>query len=195
MKSEFHIKLVNKAECSEILTKYHYLKDISKGFKSGFNFGLFYNNQCVGCLIFTGFPVPELSKGMLGLDRKDQEGLFELSRLCILPATQQSEHNIASWFVSRCLKELRKLTKVRVVLSYADASFHEGIVYRACNFDYYGLSDAKKDFWIEQPDGSYIKHSRGKVKGIKGEWRDRSRKHRFVIVYDKKLNVLWNKCV
>jgi hypothetical protein len=130
---------------------------------------------------------------MLGLNRDDQEGLFELSRLCLTPEIQQQEHNLASWFVAKSLGMLKKETKVRVVLSYADADFHSGTVYRASNFSYYGLTTAKKDFWVKQSDGSYLKHSRGKVKGIAGEWRKRSQKHRFVLVFDKQLKILWEK--
>ena len=192
-KADFNIQKVSKVQCADILFKYHYLKDISKGFKSGFNYGIFKKEQCVGVIIYTGFPVPELSKGMLGLARDDQNGLFELSRLCLTPEIQRKEHNLASWFVAKSLQLLRKETKVRIVLSYADADFHSGIVYKASNFNYYGLTDIKKDFWIKQFDGTYIKHSRGKIKGFDGEWRERSRKHRFVLVFDKKLKVLWKK--
>jgi|TARA_Y100000310_G_scaffold335469_1_gene417624 hypothetical protein len=192
-KTDYKIKEVSKKQAGTILLKYHYLKDISKGFKSGYNYGIFKDNILLGVIIFTGFPVPELSKGMLGLERNQQEGLFELSRLCLEPEIQKEEHNLASWFVSRAIRQLRKGTQVKVILSYADADFHNGTVYKACNFDYYGLSAPKKDFWIEQPDGTYKKHSRGKTKGVKGEWRPRSRKHRYLIVFDKKLNVRWEK--
>jgi len=190
-KTEFYIEPIGKKQAAEILLKYHYLKDISKGFKSGYNYGLFRAGELLGTIIFTGFPVPELAKGMLGLERDQQEGLFELSRLCIHPDIQKTEHNITSWFVSRCVRALRKQTKVRVILSYADSDFHEGTIYKACNFTYYGLSDAKKDFWIKQPDGNYIKHSRGKIKGLEGEWRTRTQKHRYLLVFDKSLQVRW----
>jgi hypothetical protein len=193
MKIDYSIQEIDKKACADILLKYHYLKDISKGFKSGFNFGLFKKDECVGVCIFTGFPVPELSKGMLGLEREDQEGLFELSRLCVIPKIQTTEHNITSWFISRAIKLLCRTTKVRVILSYADTDFHSGIIYRACNFSYYGTTDQKKDFWIKKENGSFIKHSRGKVKGLEGEWRDRTVKHRFVYQVDKTLTVLWDK--
>jgi hypothetical protein len=55
------------------------------------------------------------------------------------------------------------------------------------------LTAIKKDFWILQEDGTYIKHQRGKIKGLKGEYRPRTRKHRYLIVYDKNLKCLWNK--
>ena len=192
-KSEYRIGIINKSECSEILLKWHYLKDVSKGFKSGVNYGLFKGESIVGVCIFTGFPVPELVKGMYGLDRNDQKGFYELSRLCLDPIVQNSEHNLASWFVSKSIKKLRSEHKVRSILSYADDDYHKGVVYRACNFIYYGLTAKKKDFWVLQDDGSYRKHSRGKTKGVNGEWRDRSRKHRFVMCFDKSLNMKWQQ--
>ena len=192
-KNDFTISIISKEEAGSILLKFHYLKDISKGFKSGVNYGLFKDGKLVGVCIYTGFPVPELVKGMFDLDRKDQEGFYELSRLCLEPITQKQEHNIASWFVSKTIKLLRKSFCVRAILSYADNDFHSGTVYKACNFGYYGLTTKKKDFWILQDDGSFKKHSRGKTKGIAGEWRNRSQKHRYVLIYDKSLNMKWVK--
>jgi hypothetical protein len=192
MKSDFKIEIISKAESATILLKFHYLKDISKGFKSGVNYGLFNKGALVGVCIYTGFPVPELVKGMFGLDRNDQKGFYELSRLCLEPEIQKTEHNLASWFVSKTVKLLKSQFNVRAILSYADNDHHSGTVYKACNFTYYGLTTPKKDFWILQNDGSHLKHSRGKTKGIAGEWRPRSMKHRFLIINDKKLKCLWS---
>lgn len=196
MKSDYTIDRVSKSEAAELLLRFHYLKDISKGFKSGYNYGLYKKNDfsplniggIQGVCIFTGLPVPEIAKGAFGLDRNEQHGLFELSRLCIHPDTQQGEYNITSWFVSKAIKRLRKETEVKAIISYADSDYHHGTIYRACNFRYCGLSEPKKDFYFA--DGT--KHSRGSVKGCDGEWKDRSRKHRYVMVFDKKLKLLWN---
>ena len=197
MKSDFYIDRVNKEEIKDLLYTYHYLKDESKDFKSGFNYGLYRNSftdilrigNCLGTCIFTGLPVPEIAVGAFGLQRDQQEGLFELSRLCIHPDVQKEEYNITSWFLSRCIKRFRKDIKVRAILSYADSSKHSGVIYKACNFDYYGLTAPKKDFYYS--DGT--KHSRGSIKGEQGEWKKRTRKHRFLQVYDKELSVLWEK--
>ena len=116
-KNFLEIKRIDKNEAARILTPYHYLSNISKGFKSGFNYGLFFDDEIIGVAIFTGLPVPELVKGMLGLERNEQEGLFELSRLCLEPNIQKKEHNLASWFLSRCIKRLRRETNVRLILS------------------------------------------------------------------------------
>ena len=195
MKSDYYIDRITKKQTEELLLTYHYLKDFSKGYKSGYNYGLFRKNEFsplniggpVGVCIFTGLPVPEIAKGAFGLERNQQQGLFELSRLCIHPDTQSEEHNITSWFVSRAIRHLRKDTEVKAIISYADSDFHTGTIYRACNFKYCGLSDQKKDFYYA--DGT--KHSRGKIKGAAGEWKERSRKHRYVMVFDKNLELLW----
>lgn len=196
MKSDYTIDRVTKSEAAELLLRFHYLKDISKSFKSGYNYGLYKKNDfsplniggIQGVCIFTGLPVPEIAKGAFGLERHEQQGLFELSRLCIHPDTQKREYNITSWFVSKAIKNLRRETEVKAIISYADSDHHSGTIYRACNFKYCGLSDAKKDFYYA--DGT--KHSRGKIKGADGKWRDRSRKHRYVMVFDKKLKLLWD---
>jgi hypothetical protein len=191
MKSDFYIDRVGKEEIKELLYTHHYLKDESKDFKSGFNYGLYKHSftdvlrigSCLGACIFTGLPVPEIAVGAFGLERNQQEGIYELSRLCIHPDLQKEEYNITSWFVSRCIKRFRKDAAVRAILSYADSNHHSGTIYRACNFKYYGLTDPKKDFYYA--DGT--KHSRGSIRGIDGEWRDRSRKHRYLMVFEKQL--------
>ena len=191
MKSDFYIDKVSKEEIKHLLYTHHYLKDESKDFKSGFNYGLYRKSftdvlrlgDCLGACIFTGLPVPEIAVGAFGLERHQQEGIYELSRLCIHPDIQKEEYNITSWFVSRCIKRFRKDATVRAILSYADSNHHVGTIYRACNFQYYGLTDPKKDFYYA--DGT--KHSRGSISGIDGEWRDRSRKHRYLMVFQKEL--------
>lgn len=191
MKDDYFIDKVSKEEIKNLLYNYHYLKDESKDFKSGYNYGLFKSSvsdilhigDCLAACVFTKIPVPEIAVGAFGLQRHEQDGLYELSRLCVHPDLQKTEYNITSWFVSRCIKRFRKDARVRCILSYADANHHSGIIYRACNFTYYGLTDPKKDFYYA--DGT--KHSRGSVKGIDGEWRNRSRKHRYLMVFEKEL--------
>jgi hypothetical protein len=191
MKSDFYIDKVGKEEIKNLLYNYHYLKDESKDFKSGYNYSLYRKSftdilrigDSLGACIFTGLPVPEIAVGAFGLERNQQEGIYELSRLCIHPDIQKEEYNITSWFVSRCIRRFKKDARVRAILSYADSNHHSGTIYRACNFQYYGLTDPKKDFYYA--DGT--KHSRGSVRGQKGEWRERSRKHRYLMIFDKEL--------
>ena len=82
MKSDFYIDRVGKEEIKELLYTHHYLKDESKDFKSGFNYGLFKRSEwecplrignCLGACIFTGLPVPEIAVGAFGLERNQQK--------------------------------------------------------------------------------------------------------------------------
>lgn len=186
---DYFIKLIKKDEAKLLLDKFHYLSKQGCGFRSGFNYGLFIGDKLIGVAIFHTLSVPETAKGCFGLNRNEQEGIYELGRLALDP--NEYEKNLTSWFLSRAIKMLRKETKVRAILSYADSEFHNGYIYQATNFKYYGLTAPKKDFWILQEDGSYKKHQRGKVKGLEGEWRERSRKHRYLLIYDKDLKCKW----
>lgn len=186
---DYFIKLIKKDEAKLLLDKFHYLSKQGCGFRSGFNYGLFIGDKLIGVAIFHTLSVPETAKGCFGLNRNEQEGIYELGRLALDP--NEYEKNLTSWFLSRAIKMLRKETKVRAILSYADSGFHNGYIYQATNFKYYGLTAPKKDFWILQEDGSYKKHQRGKVKGLEGEWRERSRKHRYLLIYDKDLKCKW----
>jgi hypothetical protein len=193
-KDQFEIKLVEKKDCKDILEKYHYLSKIQRGFKSGYNYGLWKDGKVVGVCIYTGLPVKELLKGMLGKDfNSSQDGYFELSRLVLDPEVQATEHNLASWFVARTIRDIKKQTEVKAILSYADSGYHAGKVYQALGFKYYGLTDKKKDFFYLLEDGTYLKHSRGPTKGYEGEWRERTRKHRYLRVFDKNVSIKWEE--
>lgn len=191
MKSDYAIGKIDKANAAAILDRFHYLKDHQRGFRTGYNYGCFCNGELVGVLIFANICGKNVSNNMLGFTHDQEDGLFELSRLCIHPDYQAREHNLASWFVSRCIKLLRKETYVRLILSYADADYHNGTVYAACNFTYYGLTKPKTDFYEKMPDGSFFKLNRISSKGKVGEWRPRPRKHRFVMCFDKSLTIKW----
>ena len=182
------IRRVLKEEVATLIP-YHYLVDQSKGFRSGFNYGVGSDNELQAVCIFHNPSVPEVVQGCFGLDRAEQNGIFELGRLIKNPSTNKDF--ILSKFVATAMKQLRQDTEVKAILSYAGSRYHSGYIYQALNFKYYGLTTQKSDFWFECEDGNYIKHTRGPVKDAKGEWRLRPRKHRYLLVYDKELKVRW----
>ena len=151
---------------------------------------------------------PELFKGIWGVKdfrNYNQEGFFELSRLCLNPDYQGENKNTASWFVSKCIKKLKKelgqkKKRVKAILSYADSNYHNGTVYAAIGFKYYGLSAPKYNIWIPNEKGKRMdvperqeKYWTQKSRGWR-EWLDkggvkiaRGQKHRFLITFDNKL--------
>lgn len=184
--SNYKIKRVSKAECEQILSKNHYLSKQGFSFRCGRNYGLFLEDKLIGVAIFHTVSAWETVKGAFGLEDKEQKGFWELGRLAIDGG--YAVKNLNSWFVARCIKLLRAEENVRALISYADTEYHEGYIYQALNFTYYGLTAPKKDFWVKQDDGTYKKQSRGVTKGVDGEWRPRSRKH-----FDLSLTVKWTQ--
>ncbi len=192
LKKRFYIKRISRRSAKSLLDVYHYLHE-SGGFRSGINYGLFEvgSNLLIGVCVFHTVSAKGIAKGCFGVNAYKLDGFMELGRLCINP--HKFEKNITSFFLSNSVYLLRKAVKVTALLTYADSDFHNGYVYQACNFKYYGLTAPKKDFFILQSDGSYKKLQRGKCRGLVGEWRDKSQKHRYLIVYDKSLQTLWTE--
>ena len=189
--SNYYIKQIDKTTCGDFLLKHHYLSKQGFSFRSGYNFGLYFRDKLIGVVVFHTVSAWETVKGCFKLPDRQQAGFWELGRLAM--DGEHAAKNCTSWFVARCIKLLRKATTVRALLSYADSLYHHGYIYQATNFGYYGLTAEKSDFWVKQADGSFKKQSRGKTKGVDGEWRKRSRKHRYLIVYDDSLTVYWKK--
>lgn len=185
------VERIEKKICDEMIKKYHYLGKQGFSFRSGYNYGLFCNGLLIGVAVFHSVSAPETVQGCFGLARNEQDGIWELGRLVIHP--NYNGKNYTSWFLARAIRQLRKSTNVRALISYADTAYHCGYIYQATNFKYYGMTSKKKDFWQRKSDGTYVKQSRGKTVGVEGEWRDRTRKHRYMLIFDKKLETKWKE--
>lgn len=173
---------------------HHYLAQQGNGFLGKVQYGLFTKDKrIVGVLVFAGISVIETLIGAFeGFERfSEQGGFWELTRLAM--DDELKERNLTSFFVSHAIKNLRKTQYVRAIISYADSRYHHGYIYQATNFKYYGLTAAKTDFFEQLEDGTTRQVWRGCVKDLKGEWRERSRKHRYMLVYDKTLKVKWQE--
>lgn len=191
-KENYSIKEITRAECTAFLNLHHYLSQQGNGYRSGFIYGLIdETGKIVGVAVFHTVSAGETVMGCFGLAKNDQRGIWELGRF----ALDDNHHgsNMASWFLARCIRQLRKDTYVRALISYADAQYHTGTLYAAVNFKYYGLTSPRRDFYIKQADGTFKKQSRGKTKGVDGEWRPRTRKHRYLMIFDRKLHTHWKE--
>ena len=192
LKNKYFIDKISRDSAKKLLDQYHYLHQ-EGNFRSGINFGLFEieSRLLIGVCVFHTNSAKEIVKGCFNINAYKLDGFYELGRLCMNP--HKHEKNLTSFFLSNSIKLLRKIKKVVSLLTYADSNYHNGYIYQACNFEYYGLTDQKKDFFVIQKDGSYKKLQRGKCRNLIGEWRDKSRKHRYLIIYDDKLKTIWKK--
>lgn len=143
---EFGDVEIKKAAASDyrlLLSKYHYLPNAGKG---GIAYGAYLGDELIAVCVFS-----LLVRQNLPWDNRSTR---ELSRLCIHPRYQRV--NFASWFVSRCIRELD--SRFGTVISYCDTTFnHDGAVYKACNFKLDGV--VKPDYWYVSEDG-WIMHKR-----------------------------------
>lgn len=192
--SRYEIHHISHQLTDDFLKRHHYLAQQGNGFLAREQYGLFSkDNQFVGVIVFAGLSVVETIIGAFdGFDRhSSQEGFWELTRLSM--DDEIKEPNLTSWFVSHAIKLLRSERYVRAIISYADSKYHHGYIYQATNFKYYGLAPQKSDFFEKLLGGGTAQVWRGSVKGLEGEWIPRSRKHRYMLLYDKTLKVKWQE--
>ena len=73
---------------------------------------------------------------------ENEEDLIELRRLCCIDDTPK---NTESYFIGSTLRWLKKNTKIKRVISYADTTYsHEGTIYKASNFKHVGMTSKGK---------------------------------------------------
>lgn len=180
----FEIREITKPTSYEFIRKYHYLGDAK--FFCVQAFGLFHRstNTLVGCATYS-LPQGNVAlKGWFGLDNSTKD-IYELSRLCLLP--QLNGSNATSYLLGGSIKQLKKQGVVRAVITLADSNRHVGSIYQVCNFKYYGLTNAKSDFY--RYDGKV--NPRGATKDVRGVWIPRTQKHRYCYTLDPTLTVLY----
>ncbi len=177
---------IKPKETYEWLLKIHYAHRIPP---ISYAFGLYENNEMLGCVTYGCPASPSLCEGIAGKHNKSI--VLELSRLVF----KRPVKNAPSFLVSQSLKMLPKPT---IVVSFADTGQgHVGYVYQATNFIYTGLS-AKHTDWkvngMEHLHGKTMtnmaKNSTGggKADYMREKYKDdfyleeRSRKHRYIYI-------------
>jgi len=178
--SDVEIKKCESKDYKLLLSKYHYLPNAGKG---GVAFGAYLGDELIAVCVFS-----PLGRQNMPWDKKTTR---ELSRLCIHPRYQKK--NFASWFVSRCIKNLDP--KFKTVISYCDTTFnHDGATYKACNFKLDG--EVKPDYWYVSKDG-WVMHKRtlyGHAKKMGMKEKDYAEANGYTKTYGKKkLRFVFNR--
>lgn len=176
------IEPISYNQAYELVNAFHYLG--KKRFIGQYAFGIIEDLQVVGAVVYSPLSVPNSATSAFGLPRGNYPEFLEMSRLVLEPRLNGT--NAGSRLIGHSLRMLKK-RGIKAVISYADSSRHIGAVYQAANFGYYGLTPQKNDFYFA--DGTKL--SRGKSKGFEGKWVPRSRKHRYLYLIDKTVQVAW----
>lgn len=156
---DYTVRLVDRSVVKEFIEQWHYSKSIN-GVKSTYCFGLFDNDRLIGAMLFGDVGMANAWKKYA----KNREDILELRRLCCIDNTPK---NTESYFIGKCLKYLKKSTPIRYVISYADSNQgHEGVIYKATNFEYRGMTSSGRVI-VRLSDGKqyHDKTIRTKYKG------------------------------
>ncbi len=171
----------------KLIEKYHYLHSMPGGTK--LIFGVLSDGRLLGTLTFGAGP-----HNAYKLVREAvQEDCLTLSRLWL---SDELPPNSESRVIGVSLRAIKKNTKVKFVVSYADPSQgHLGTIYQATGWTYTGLSEAMPMF--DLGDGR-LRHSRSlshaygshslkhfEACGVKVAVVPQPRKHRYVYFLEK----------
>ena len=170
-----------------IIEKHHYLHSLPGGTK--LTFGVFISNRLMGVIVFGSGPH---SAYRLVKDAR-MEDCLTLTRLWLsddLPSNSESR------VIGIALRSIKKYTRVKFIVSYADPSQgHLGTIYQATGWIYTGLSGAMP--LVDLGDGK-ARHSRSlshaygthsmkhfESHGVKITLVPQSKKHRYIYFLDK----------
>ncbi len=148
-------------EVRVFIETHHYSKSIN-GVKVTQCFTVRHNTRLVGGVIF-GAMATTAWKKFADAEWK----VLELRRFVLL---DEAEHNSESRVIGATLRWLKIHTVVEVIVSYADPQYgHQGIIYRASNFKYLGVSAADTGF--RDTETGKVYHSRALRTKYKGEYK------------------------
>ncbi|MCX6000755.1 MAG: DNA methyltransferase [Chloroflexi bacterium] len=169
-----------------MIERHHYLHSLAGGTR--LTFGIFVGGSLLGALTFG---VGSFNAASL-VDGATSDDVLTLSRLWL---SDDLPRNSESRVIGVVLRELRRHTSVRFLLSYADpAQGHLGVVYQATGWLYTGLSEPMPLF--DLGDGiarhsrsvshAYGSHSIGHFRrhGVTVKLIPQAGKHRYVFFID-----------
>ena len=134
---DFIVKPVAIQQVKNFIEQWHYSKNVN-GLNISNVFGLFYKNQLLGAIIYGSL---SMANTWQKYGSKENE-VVELKRLCCVDNTKK---NTESFFIGKTIKFLKKFTKYKIIVSYADPFYkHSGTIYKATNFKHKGYTAKSK---------------------------------------------------
>lgn len=155
----YDVRKISTHEAKEYIIEHHY----SHGCHNSPSpcYGLFDGLHLIGVCMFATPCSEAVRASVFGEDMKD--AVIELHRLHILDITPT---NTESYFISRCLKMLKKdRPETKAVLSFSDSTEgHIGTIYRATNAYRIGNTGTHTKFYLD--DTGRLHHPRQNGKNI-----------------------------
>ena len=134
---DFIVKPVAIQQVKNFIEQWHYSKNVN-GLNISNVFGLFYKNQLLGAIIYGSLSMANTWQKY----GNSEDEVIELKRLCCVDNTKK---NTESFFIAKTIKFLKKFTKYKIIVSYADPFYnHSGTIYKASNFKHKGYTAKSK---------------------------------------------------
>lgn len=158
--NEYTVRKIGGTEAKRYIIENHYSRGChNRPFPC---YGLFSGEDLIGVMAFA-VPCSERVRAAIfgkGFERE----VIELHRLHVLDGTPK---NTESWFISQCFKLLEiDRPATRAVVSFADSTEgHKGVIYRATNAMFYGMS-VPIWFWLDE--NGRLRHPRQNGVNIDG---------------------------
>lgn len=116
-----------RKDIQDFIQTWHYSKSIN-GCISDYCFKLMDGSTLIGAMFFGKMAMA----GQWKRFGENEQDVIELRRLCCIDSTPK---NTESYFIGKALRWLSLNTKIKTVVSYADAEHgHTGVIYKASNF-------------------------------------------------------------
>lgn len=126
---EFTVEPLEISMITSLIEEIHYSHNVT-GIQATHCFGLFHGTT----LIYGPLAMPGVYKKYVD----DPDDIIELRRLACV---EEAPRNTESYFIGQTLRWLKRNTKYKVVISYADSHHgHKGIIYQASNFEHVGMT-------------------------------------------------------
>ena len=196
--TDFTIEPVERKVIQSFVHKWHYSHS-TNGVQQTQCFALFNGEKLIGAMMYA---LPSMKSTAAKYNPDNPLRCWELRRLCCIDDTPT---NTESYFIGQTMRWLKKNTKYRVIVSFADtAQGHEGTIYKATNFKHKGMTAGAKALFVDGerlhqrmltkkcPKGDEI---RRRIKSGDDEsiWTEQlPPKHIYVYYLNKKLNRIYN---
>jgi hypothetical protein len=131
---DFKVLQCSRKEIVDFIEFWHYSKNVN-GLTTDFCFKLIdVDGNMIGAMIYGKIAMANVWKKYAS----NEFELIELKRLCCIDNTPK---NTESFFIGNTLRWLKKNTKIKTVISYADTTYsHDGTIYKASNFKHSGMT-------------------------------------------------------
>lgn len=144
IKSEWEVRLVDLSIAQLLVTEYHYAgggSNTATYCHGLFQKGEFWEYNCKGIAWW----IPPTKSAALATYPEDWQGVLSLTRLVILPDVPK---NSASFLLSQSTKMIDR-KRWPCLVTYADVwQNHTGLIYRASNWEYKGLTEPEAVFTL-----------------------------------------------